>query len=47
MIVNAVVVDYVASTRRNIPLPEIIILAYIGAHTESLTMVVISSKVKK
>jgi len=47
MIVNAVVVDYVASTRTNILLPGIIMLAYTGAHTESLTMTVISSTAKK
>ncbi len=47
MIVNAVIVDYVASTHGNIPLPGIIMLAYTGAHTASLTMAVISSKVKK
>lgn len=51
MIVNAggvaAVVDYVASTRGNVRLPGIMMLGYTAAHTESLAMAVIVSKVKK
>ena len=50
MIVNAggvaAVVDYVASTRGNVRLPGIMMLGYTAAHTESLAMAVIVSKVK-
>lgn len=49
MIVNAggvaAVVDYVASTRGNVRLPGIMMLGYTAAHTESLAMAVIVSKV--
>ncbi len=51
MIVNAggvaAVVDYVASTRGNVRLPGIMMLGYTAAHTESLAMAVIVSKVKE
>ncbi len=51
MIVNAggvaAVVDYVASTRGNVRLPGIMMLGYTAAHTESLAMAVIVSKVTK
>jgi hypothetical protein len=51
MIVNAggvaAVVDYVASTRGNVRLPGIMMLGYTAAHTESLAMAVIVSKVNK
>jgi hypothetical protein len=51
MIVNAggvaAVVDYVASTRGNVRLPGIMMLGYTAAHTESLAMAVIVSKVKQ
>jgi hypothetical protein len=50
MIVNAggvaAVVDYIASTRGNVRLPGIMMLGYTAAHTESLAMAVIVSKVK-
>jgi hypothetical protein len=50
MIVNAggvaAIVDYVASTRGNVRLPGIMMLGYTAAHTESLAMAVIVSKVK-
>lgn len=49
MIVNAggvaAVVDYIASTRGNVRLPAIMMLGYTAAHTESLAMAVILSKV--
>ena len=49
MIVNAggvaAVVDYVSSTRGNVRLPGIMMLGYTAAHTESLAMAVIVSKV--
>lgn len=49
MIVNAggvaAVVDYVSSTRGNVRLPAIMMLGYTAAHTESLAMAVILSKV--
>jgi hypothetical protein len=49
MIVNAggvaAVVDYVATTRGNVRLPGIMMLGYTAAHTESLAMAVIVSKV--
>jgi hypothetical protein len=51
MIVNAggvaAVVDYVATTRGNVRLPGIMMLGYTAAHTESLAMAVIVSKVNK
>ncbi len=50
MIVNAggvaAIVDYVASTRGNVRLPGIMMLGYTAAHTESLAMAVIVSKVR-
>ena len=50
MIVNAggvaAVVDYIASTRGNVRLPGIMMLGYTAAHTESLAMAVIISKVE-
>ena len=49
MIVNAggvaAIVDYVSSTRGNVRLPGIMMLGYTAAHTESLAMAVIVSKV--
>lgn len=49
MIVNAggvaAVVDYVSTTRGNVRLPGIMMLGYTAAHTESLAMAVIVSKV--
>ena len=49
MIVNAggvaAIVDYVATTRGNVRLPGIMMLGYTAAHTESLAMAVIVSKV--
>ena len=51
MIVNAggvaAVVNYVASTRGNVRLPGIMMLGYTAAHTESLAMAVIVSKVNR
>ena len=49
MIVNAggvaAVVDYVGDTRGNVCLPGVMMLGYIAAHSETLAMAVIVSKV--
>lgn len=49
MIVNAggvaAVIDYIGETRGNIRLPGIMMLGYVGAHSENLAMAVIVSKV--
>ena len=49
LIVNAggvaAVVDYVGDTRGNVCLPGVMMLGYIAAHSETLAMAVIVSKV--
>ena len=41
----AAVVDYIGETRGNIRLPGIMMLGYVAAHSETLAMAVIVSKV--
>ena len=49
LIVNAggiaAVIDYIGDTRGNVRLPGIMMLGYVGAHSENLAMAVIVSKV--
>ena len=50
MIVNAggvaAVIDYLGETRGNVRLPGVMMLGYVGAHSENLAMAVIVSKVR-
>lgn len=39
-------VDYVGETRGNVRLPGLMMLGYVGAHSENLAMAVIASKVR-
>ena len=41
----AAVVDYIGETRGNVRLPGIMMLGYVAAHSETLAMAVIVSKV--
>ena len=41
----AAVVDYLGETRGNVRLPGVMMLGYVGAHSENLAMSVIVSKV--
>ena len=51
LIVNAggvaAIVDYVGDSRGNVRLPGIMMLGYVAAHSETLAMAVIVSKVRK
>ena len=42
----AAVVDYIGESRGNVRLPGIMMLGYVAAHSETLAMAVIVSKVK-
>ena len=42
----AAIVDYIGETRGNVRLPGIMMLGYVAAHSETLAMAVIVSKVK-
>ena len=41
----AAIVDYIGETRGNVRLPGIMMLGYVAAHSETLAMAVIVSKV--
>lgn len=41
----AAIVDYVGESKGNVRLPGIMMLGYVGAHSENLAMAVIVSKV--
>lgn len=49
MLVNAggvaAIVDFIGENKGNIKLPGVMMLGYVGAHTENLAMAVIVSKV--
>ena len=42
----AAIVDYIGETRGNVRLPGIMMLGYVAAHSETLAMAVIVSKVR-
>ena len=43
----AAVVDYIGDSKGNVRLPGVMMLGYVGAHSEALAMSVITSKVQK
>jgi len=51
LIVNAggvaAVVDYIGSSLGNVRLPGVMMLGYVAAHSENLSMAVITSKVSR